>query len=372
MTMERDSLVARLRAEEARMQRLWDACAEFHAKHKGTPAAFDFNSLKHAIGGRDPVLEEAAAALSRPEQVVPPTSERPTSDALLPCPFCGKPPTYAPQDPSRDGDAWSELKCTNAACDVDVEVRIYADRGHKSAAIAAWNSRASAPASPAIGVQAVTDASLLNAMAKNIRLELSWGAVSDGEEPDLEGEPCQWRVHERMGNPGEHEWHLRGVGNTPRAALEAALHPAPEAASAGAAGEMVPVHPEFPYQQEQSSKPASAPSPKGVSDGVRWQPIETAPKDGTPVLAYREPSFYGRSSPLHFVAWNHEANAWIWPDDTYNPYIEDEYWEAYGSGDNFEDTKFTHWMPIPTPPVALSQEPVPATAEERAASKEGA
>lgn len=56
-------LVRRLRAEEDRMQRLWDACEEARAKHVGTPAAFDFNGLKHAVAGRDPVLLESAAAL---------------------------------------------------------------------------------------------------------------------------------------------------------------------------------------------------------------------------------------------------------------------------------------------------------------------
>lgn len=74
-----EELVKRLRAEEDRMQRLWDACEAARVKHKGTSAAFDFNGLKHAVAGRDPVLLEAAAALSA--QAVQPDDEHV-------CPVC--------------------------------------------------------------------------------------------------------------------------------------------------------------------------------------------------------------------------------------------------------------------------------------------
>lgn len=66
-------LIERLTKEEERMQRLWGACDEAFQKYRGTPAAFDINGLKHAVGGRDPVLTDAAAALryqaSRIEQL---------------------------------------------------------------------------------------------------------------------------------------------------------------------------------------------------------------------------------------------------------------------------------------------------------------
>lgn len=58
-------IVERLTAEEARMTRLWDCAEDFRTKHHGTPAAFDFNTLKHAVSGRDPVLAEAAAEITR-------------------------------------------------------------------------------------------------------------------------------------------------------------------------------------------------------------------------------------------------------------------------------------------------------------------
>jgi hypothetical protein len=58
------SISDRLRAEEARMQRIFDLCVELRDKHHGNAAFTDFNSLKHAISGRDPVLLDAADALS--------------------------------------------------------------------------------------------------------------------------------------------------------------------------------------------------------------------------------------------------------------------------------------------------------------------
>jgi len=85
-----------------------------------------------------------------------------------------------------------------------------------------------------------------------------------------------------------------------------------------------------------------------------WQPIETAPKDGTPVLAYRSPSTYGTRSPLVFVAWHDESQAWIWPDDTYDPYVRDSYDDAFNEGSEFADTSFSHWMPIPSQPALAS------------------
>lgn len=58
-------IVERLNEEEGRMVRLRDCANDFRDKHYGTDAAFDFNTLKHAISGRDPVLTEAAAEIAR-------------------------------------------------------------------------------------------------------------------------------------------------------------------------------------------------------------------------------------------------------------------------------------------------------------------
>ncbi len=59
------ALVKRLRAEEARTIRLFDFVVAERDKREFGPAGFTLlNSIKHAISGRDPVLPDAADALT--------------------------------------------------------------------------------------------------------------------------------------------------------------------------------------------------------------------------------------------------------------------------------------------------------------------
>lgn len=61
-------IVERLRREEARMLRLFDVASDFRDKHVGHSSCADFNAMRHAISGRDPVLEPAAAEIERLRQ----------------------------------------------------------------------------------------------------------------------------------------------------------------------------------------------------------------------------------------------------------------------------------------------------------------
>ena len=79
---------------------------------------------------------------------------------------------------------------------------------------------------------------------------------------------------------------------------------------------------------------------------MTWQPIETAPKDGTPILVFfNKPSlqvqqvFWGRA------AWDDrpatpEDGIWCVDDNKHGPYAL----RGYSDGDD------THWMPLPAPP----------------------
>ena len=60
---------------------------------------------------------------------------------------------------------------------------------------------------------------LLDWMAKDICLELSWGQL----DPQDEGGECGWMVHRRWGNINDTEWHLIGTGDTPAEAIAAAI-----------------------------------------------------------------------------------------------------------------------------------------------------
>jgi hypothetical protein len=74
---------------------------------------------------------------------------------------------------------------------------------------------------------------------------------------------------------------------------------------------------------------------------MTWQPIETAPKDGTHILAYRKPigiRFTNNTNPPTVVHWF---------DD------EDEPGFYTSVNERAPDYPFnpTHWMPLPAPPT---------------------
>ena len=75
----------------------------------------------------------------------------------------------------------------------------------------------------------------------------------------------------------------------------------------------------------------------GFTDGKasvnKWQPIETAPKDGTSFLA----AIPWEGEPLEILRMRWDEIACLFGDATYAPFIEDQ-------------EQPTHWMPLPPPP----------------------
>ena len=71
-----------------------------------------------------------------------------------------------------------------------------------------------------------------------------------------------------------------------------------------------------------------------------WQPIDTAPKDGTPILAFQHWAAAGPSWCVlewdefgEHIETGRQAGGWTPPEDGYVGF-----WEP------------THWMPLPAPP----------------------
>lgn len=72
-----------------------------------------------------------------------------------------------------------------------------------------------------------------------------------------------------------------------------------------------------------------------------WQPIATAPKDGTPILACHGPSYNNRGlwpAPVVCVYWG-----------TYHPNAKGG--EAWRDGSGHKRPYLTHWQPLPAPPT---------------------
>lgn len=71
-----------------------------------------------------------------------------------------------------------------------------------------------------------------------------------------------------------------------------------------------------------------------LSDIPQWQPIETAPKDGTVVYAYHPTGSFGGTTPACRAVFWHDG---IWITDA-----------CYSSNEG--STGYTLWHPLPEPP----------------------
>lgn len=92
-------------------------------------------------------------------------------------------------------------------------------------------------------------------------------------------------------------------------------------------------------------------------DARGWQPIETAPRDGSWVWLYRPPSSLGTWDRIVLARWvgafaGYTVNAWCWADSAFDhTRPEEEFLARVAEESVFEDqTNFTHWMPLPAPP----------------------
>ena len=76
----------------------------------------------------------------------------------------------------------------------------------------------------------------------------------------------------------------------------------------------------------------------GIHEGMLkyWQPIETAPRDGTPILGY---------AGGEYAVVEYAVVEWVQPDNS-------GYWTLCVCGKYAEDGEWwpTHWMPVPDPP----------------------
>jgi hypothetical protein len=67
-----------------------------------------------------------------------------------------------------------------------------------------------------------------------------------------------------------------------------------------------------------------------------WQPIETAPKDGTPILITR-PTKFKVEEGWHVVRWEDDEDWWVCHDGKFDTMLR--------------GNEPTHWQPLPAPPA---------------------
>ena len=85
------------------------------------------------------------------------------------------------------------------------------------------------------------------------------------------------------------------------------------------------------------------------SDGMKWQPIETAPKDGTPVLIWtpegHDIASYSPREDDGQQSMGHDAGWWgcLTPADPGRHMGNPDYYRE-------AECQPTHWMPLPEPP----------------------
>lgn len=117
--------------------------------------------------------------------------------------------------------------------------------------------------------------------------------------------------------------------------------------------------PELQVHIQSSMKTAGdflAASPR-VLHGNGWLPIESAPKDGTWIALWRTPESAEsciQSEPFIIARWFDEYEEFSWPGEPYDVFtpwgrsIADAFIE---DGNPFGTNDFTHWMPLPQPPM---------------------
>lgn len=94
---------------------------------------------------------------------------------------------------------------------------------------------------------------------------------------------------------------------------------------------------------------------------MSWLPIETAPKDGTPILLLSIPDEIEgevRAASVALGHWHPDGSSWVSSDAADEVYELRRTGVWFSGGGWFQPDEVSHWMPLPQPPDAS---PVPTT-----------
>jgi len=88
---------------------------------------------------------------------------------------------------------------------------------------------------------------------------------------------------------------------------------------------------------------------KAMREALEWQPIETAPKDGSEVLGVYKPESY--SADYSIIRWNERRKTWVaMADGSDSIQSQGDTWTYY------HEPYITHWMPLPKPPALAGKD----------------
>lgn len=73
-------------------------------------------------------------------------------------------------------------------------------------------------------------------------------------------------------------------------------------------------------------------------DVAAWRPIETAPKDGTPIICFTPDENFSEKTGFDLIWWEPSEGAWF-----------------YGAADFFSASP-THWIPLPRSPQSGAEQ----------------
>lgn len=167
--------------------------------------------------------------------------------------------------------------------------------------------------------------------------------------PRQQVEELALKYHKAVDGTGEGEYGCPGVRcpGVQRLAnfLESALAALSEGSRPGVSQELIDymrlslMHVSAgPYKTRIESQIAQLAS-EGSRPPQAWQPIETGPRDGTPVLV----GIGGHNPSVTVSIWDDELQKWLNYPKSHQP---------------------THWMPKPPPPMAEGSRPTPPPQEE--------
>ncbi|MBB6262115.1 hypothetical protein FHS77_002683 [Paenochrobactrum gallinarii] len=190
-----------------------------------------------------------------------------------------------------------------------------------------------------------------------IRAGTRQGFLNEGDQPKLSDAELSCPYCSGSG-------HIDDVATNPvdvAAVREQAFEEAQKSVCSGCSDE-VPLNAEGYHQKGFHTSPCHAAAIRALSaepaQGEQWQPIETAPKDGSPLILLRNKHEFAQGERVIIAHWSDKYDSFVWADffDIYADDIDEVDENGKYVFDIFKSNDFTHWMHLPAAPALKGQQ----------------